>query len=324
MGKSVASSGENLPPVKDVAGLNEVLQQWCSKHNGLGEQARFHAETQGVWAKKASARSIGQTIAKINKQVRDNPTMAAATEPEDEKAGTIQLQPIRSGISANRSLVSPVPLVASLDSTNVTSSWSSAPIYDEDTEIKWTPSHNKFTFQKLVKSKDGSHTFTDMIAYKIALESGAVSDPGADVDASVKFGGTALEVKCKRPASITKPGSYYDNHKRSLRKRQRLADSEEVFDQLDDKKEELVAQERAELAHVDSQLNKYKENFGWHVFRDNLDVECHEKIHDVEVDVDEEAGDSLIVIAQVVKHDVYVAKTKATLAKKPDSSPAKA
>ena len=71
----------------------------------------------------------------------------------------------------------------------------------------------------------------------------------------------------------------------------------------------------AEQAVIDDERNLYKDGMEWGCFQLPLDNECYEKIESVEFFAGGSDGDSVLIKLKVVKDNVYVAKTKASVYK---------
>ena len=192
-------------------------------------------------------------------------------------------------------------------------------LYGEDDEIIWNPMVREWEWQ--VRGKTKEDPFQDFLGYRVMLPAGSVVDIENNVEASTTEGGLVLEVMVKTPKSYNNPTPYYEALSNEYLERIRSATSMDKAKSIQQEANDVVICKTAERAVIDAEPNKNKNSMVWLVHRRHLAKECKPKLARLDIDKGK-GGDSIIIHLEVAKNDVYVAKTKATLAKKMES-PAK-
>ena len=178
-------------------------------------------------------------------------------------------------------------------------------------------------WQWQIKGASAEDPFVTFLGCRLQLAKGAVIDLAQDVEASAVDGGMVLEVWVKSPAGFADPKAYYDGLKdEHLDKIIACGGDKEAAKAIQEESSQITVCEMAERAAIDELRNKYKDNFGWRVHRTHLPKQCKPKLVRLDVDKnkkDEEKAESIVIHLEVEQTDVYVAKKKASLAKKATS-----
>ena len=193
-----------------------------------------------------------------------------------------------------------------------------------DNERKWTPIHRVF-FTRLAETKGNITSYTEITNIRVFVPDGSLSEDNirSNTTGSCIDEGMTMEFRLKMPAGIVNSSRYYKRHKSIIKKKimnihalDDLSDKEkeQKFDDYQAHLDMIGKEEEAEMAIIDEERNRFKDNFEWGIFRLPLDKQCQQAFKDILYCRGEEGkGDSVLIKCIVVKNDVYIAKTEASV-----------